>query len=176
MSVVPQNISIVNSIVEDSNYILEGIINLNVIYYSIDEENADILNSIDIDVPYSLNFAVANLTDKDIVVSQLSLGDVSVKCKLGRELEILAEVCVNYSIIKDKVSAIISEIVVGEEKEQKDYSLEIYLAKQNQELWDIAKELNISSEELINQNQNLSLPINAGDRIVAYKQRRIDFN
>lgn len=176
LAVVPQNISIVNTVVKKEELVVEGIVNLNIIYYSIDEENADVLNSIDIDVPYSLSFSIQNLDEGEFVIPQICLCDVSVKSKMGKELEILAEVCLNYSVVKDKVSAIVTDLTVGEEKPQKDYALEIYLAKQNQELWDIAKELNVSTEDIINQNQNLSLPISSGERIVVYRQRQVDFN
>ena len=147
----------------------------NGITYIEDEEGNNILNSLDIEVPYSLNISVSDLEEKDRVVSQIVLGDINVKNKRGKDLEILAEAKINYDIIKNNISAITTQVVLGEEKSQKDYNLEIYQAKENQSLWDIAKELNISTADLISQNGELTLPLKSGEKIISYKQRKVDF-
>ena len=175
LSVIPVNISIVNQIVKKGELILEGISILNLIYYFEDEEGNNILNSLDIEVPYSLNISVSDLEENDRVVSQIVLGDINVKNKRGKDLEILAEAKINYDIIKNNISAITTQVVLGEEKSQKDYNLEIYQAKENQSLWDIAKELNISTADLISQNGELTLPLKSGEKIISYKQRKVDF-
>lgn len=176
LAVVPNNIWIVNQIVKEHTLLIEGIANINIIYYYQDEEDGDILNSIDVEVPYSIEVNIDNLLDGDQVISQIVLGDVSVKNKLGRELEILACAKVNYSIIKEKISAVVTNLGIGEEKPQKDYALEVYVAHDNQTLWDIAKELNISSTDIVRQNGELTLPIKEGEKIVAYVQRVVDYD
>ena len=176
LAVVPNNIWIVNQIVKEHTLLIEGIANINIIYYYLDEENSDILNSIDVEVPYSIELNVDDLMEGDQVISQIILGDVSVKNKMGRELEILACAKINYSIIKEKVSAVVTNLEIGEEKQQKDYALEVYVAHDNQTLWDIAKELNISSTDIVRQNGELTLPIKEGEKIVAYNQRVVEYD
>lgn len=175
LAITPIGVSVVNQIVKDGELLLEGIATINVIYYFEDEDGNNILNSIDVEVPYSINLNVTDLKEEDKVISQIVLGDINIKNKRGKELEILAEVKVNYDIIKPSISAITTNISVGEEKPQKDYSLEIYLAKENQTLWDIAKELNVSSSDLVLQNSDLTLPLSSGEKIIAYRQRIVDF-
>ena len=55
-------------------------------------------------------------------------------------------------------------------------SLEIYLAKEGQSLWDVSKELNMSTTDIVNQNSDLTLPLKAGENIIAYRQRQVDFD
>jgi len=174
LAVVPNNILIINQIIRDNTLVIEGIASINIIYYYQDEEGSDNLNSIDVEIPYSLEVNVDELTESDRVVSQIIISDISAKNKMGKELEILSNVRLNYSIIKESISAVITNIETGEDKPQKDYALEIYVSHDNQSLWDIAKQLNVSSTDLIRQNGELVLPIKAGEKIVSYTQRVVD--
>lgn len=168
LATVPTNISLANQIVKDGEIILEGVATINIIYYFEDDESNNILNSLDVEVPYSMSINVPEIKEGQNLSTTLSLSDINVKNKRGKELEILAKVLINYDYVKESMSAITTSLTVGEEKPQKDYALEFYLAKEGQTLWDIAKELNLSSAELVKQNQELSLPIKSGEKIVAY--------
>lgn len=175
LAIAPINISIVNQIVKSGELLLEGIATINLIYYFEDDDGNNILNSIDVEVPYSLSIPLQDLEDTDKVITNIILGDISIKNKRGKELEILAEAKINYDIIKNSVSALTTSICLGEEKQPKDYALEIYLAKEGQTLWDVAKELNIATTDIVNQNSDLTLPLTAGENIVAYRQRQVNF-
>ena len=176
LAVVPTNIRIVNQIVKQGEVLIDGIAMLNIIYYSEDEEGNNILNSVDVDVPYSLTFSALDVNEKDNVFINVSFGDINVKSRHGRELEILAEIKINYNNTVPSVSYITTEILLGDEKETRDCGLEIYLAKSNQTLWDIAKELNVSVTDIMTQNSELSLPLKDGEKIVVYRQLRIEEN
>lgn len=176
LAITPINISLVNQIVRNGELVLEGIVNINLIYFFEDEDGQNILNSLDIELPYSLNVSIPDIKENDRVITQIVLGDINIKNKRGKELEILAEIKINYDIIKNNISAVTTQILIGEEKLQKDYSLEIYLAKENQSLWDVAKELNISTSDLVSQNADLTLPLTKGEKIISFKQRTIDFD
>lgn len=175
LAVVPGNILSFNQVVKDDKIYFEGMANVNVVYYSLNEEGNEVLNSLDLQLPYSLSFDCEGLTENDLIVSQITLGDVSVKNKMGKELEVLAEIKISYNASTPKVSAVVSDVIIGEEKPQKDYALEIYVARENQTLWDIAKELSVLEDDLIAQNKEISLPLQKGDKIVSYRQRVVDF-
>ena len=175
LAITPINISIVNQIVKDSELLLEGIATINLIYYFEDDDGNNILNSIDVEVPYSITANIPDLNEGDKIVTRVILGDVSIKNKRGKELEILAEAKINYDIVKSTISAVTTELSLGEDKPQKDYALEIYLAKEGQTLWDVAKELNMSTVDIVAQNSDLTLPLSSGDKVVVYRQRIVDF-
>ncbi len=168
LAITPSYISVLNQIVKDKEIMLEGLSNINLIYYTEDADGNNVLSSLDVEVPYSLTLKTPDIEMSDQVVTQAILGDVNVKVKHGRELEILCEVKVDLSQTRVVTSAITTEITLGEEKPEKDYALEIYLAKHDQTLWDIAKELNISTADLVSQNGDLTLPLSDGEKIVAY--------
>lgn len=176
LSTIPINISVVNAYAKNGEIIVEGIASFSLTYYSEDEEGNNILNSVLLEVPYSLNVLVPDVVEGDEVNINLSIGDINIRSKRGRELDIIAGVKINYTLTRPFVSAMVTKIVYGEEKPKKDYALEIYVAKEKQTIWDIAKELNISSENLISQNPDLTHPISAGEKIIVYHQLTEKYN
>lgn len=168
LATTPTYITILNQIVKEREVILEGLANINLIYYTEDADGNNVLNSLDVEVPYSITLKLPEIAESDQIVSQAVLGDVNVKVKHGRELEILAEVKADINQTKVTTSAITTSITLGEQKIEKDYAMEIYLAKNSQTLWDISKELNISTADLVEQNSDLTLPLSDGEKIVAY--------
>ena len=145
------------------------------VYYSEDEEGNNVLNSVLVEVPYSLSVLASDVHEGDDIAVNLSFGDINVKSKKGKELDIIVGIRVNYDISRGFISAVATSVTYGDEKIMKDYALEIYVAKENQTLWDIAKELNISTDNLLAQNAELTLPISVGEKIVAYHQREEKF-
>lgn len=170
LSTIPINISVVNYYTKNGEIVVEGIASFSLTYYSEDDDGNKILNSVLLEIPYSLNILAPDVIEGDEVDINLSIGDINIRSKRGRELDVIAGVKVNYSVIRPFISAMATRISYGEEKPLKDYALEIYVAKQNQTIWDIAKEMNISSENLLKQNSELTLPISAGEKIIVYHQ------
>ena len=95
---------------------------------------------------------------------------MSVKSKHGRELEILAEIKANFNLTNAKTCAVTTKIEIGEERPQKDYALEIYLTKNNDTIWSVAKQLGVSTSTLLAQNKNLADPLVAGEKVVVYNK------
>ena len=168
LATVPTNVTITSQIVKNGEILLEGIATINMIYYSEDEDGNKILSSIDIDVPYSVPFVASELKEQDLVTAQIDIGDINIKSRHGRELEILIELYATLNISRDIVGVATTELTLGEIKPAKDCALEIYLVREGDTLWDIAKKLNISMSELSSQNPQLSLELKPGDKVVAY--------
>lgn len=170
LAVVPLNLQVVNYDVKCNETLVEGIASVNIVYNHEDDDGNNVLNSVDIEVPYSVNFGTLDTKDTDSVRLALSFGDINVKARHGRELEILCELKLNYSIASQSITTVTTEITLGEEKSPKDCALEIYVAREDETLWDVAKKLNITIADLLSQNGELSLPLKDGQKIVAYNR------
>ncbi len=166
-----ENISLVNTLVKDGEMILEGIANVCAIYYSEDDEGNKVLNSVLIDLPYSLNILNKELKENDVVDISLKMGEVVVKNKKGRELEVIANVYVCYNIATPIISAFTTSITLGDQKLPPEYPLEIVVVKEGDSLWDVAKKLSVKEELLIAQNQNISLPLVGGEKLVVFRAK-----
>ena len=170
LAVVPKNIRVVSQIVKDGEVLIDGIASVCVIYYYENEDGERIIDCSNIDIPYSLTFGAGNVTSDDKVGINISFGDINVKSRHGRELEFLIELKINYNVVKSQISYLTNDITLGESKEDKDYAMEIYIAKENETLWDIAKKLNVKISDIMGQNKDLTLPIKSGDKIVAFRR------
>ncbi len=170
LAVVPLNLQTVNSEIRYNETLVEGIASVNIVYNHEDDDGNMMLSSVDVEVPFSICFATPDTKENDNVRLAISFGDINVKARHGKELEILCELKLNYSIASQCISSITTEITLGEEKQPKDCALEIYVAKESETLWDIAKKLNITIADLLSQNGELTLPLQNGQKIVAYNR------
>ena len=80
-----------------------------------------------------------------------------------------------YYVLRKTAVNIISDIALASSKPIDDCSLCIYIVKPNQTLWDIAKELGVSQELILEQNSDVEFPLRAGEKLVVYRPRVINF-
>lgn len=172
LTTTPNNISIINQVANQREVVFEGIANINIVFESVDDDDNATTNSLDVEVPYSITYQSPDIVKDATINSQASIGDVNVKAKRGGELEILAEVSINFAQNTNSTNAVTTGIELGEEKPPKNWALEIYLAHEGQTLWDVAKELDVPLSTLVEQNGELSLPLADGQKIVAYNYER----
>ena len=99
------------------------------------------------------------------VVVTMCLNNVAARSRRGKEIEVSADLCVYADVFSREESSAITNVVVGEEKRQEDCSLIIYMVREGQSLWDVAKENNVDPDMILQQNPELELPIKMGDKI-----------
>ena len=64
----------------------------------------------------------------------------------------------------------ISQIAEGQEKEQKKSAISVYISQGGEQLFSLAKSLNVCPEELARTNEDLNFPLDGNERIVIYRQ------
>ena len=170
LAIVPLHINVTNQVVKGGEILLEGVASFNIVYSSEDDDGNKQTNSVDVEVPYSKSFSVPEVEEGDNVGTSIAFGNINVKTRHGRELEILIELLCSFNISRSKMCAITTDISFGEEKPKRTHALEIYCASDGESLWDIAKKLNMSVSDIMSQNPNLSSPIKHGEKIVTYTQ------
>ena len=67
------------------------------------------------------------------------------------------------------------EVEEGEEKKPSGAALSVYIPVEGEELWDAAKRLNASPEEISAMNPDLSFPLEGNERIVIYRQEKKEY-
>ena len=153
--------------VQDNTLIVDGVLNATVIYRNNEVQK---ISSILVQVPFSLDMSSANLNDEMLLRVVANIKRLQVKGRRGTEIEVVAdiEVCVHAcSLDKD---AVVSQVTVEDEKLPSKSNLTIYIAREGDTIWDIAKQMSVPEDVIIEQNLNLELPIKNGERIVVYKQ------
>lgn len=160
-------VMIANTNIQDGTMVLDGVAQTTVLYRNA-ETNSII--SYDMQIPFVLDFAAPNVPDNATANICIDMVDVVAKVRRGTEIEVSADIklYVTYSDISE--DAVINAIAIADEKPAHDCAMVIYIAKEGDTIWDIAKNMNVDEETIMAQNPNLELPIQAGTRIVVYMQ------
>ena len=165
-------VTLASSRVENGRILVEGIAYTTIIYLN-KEDN--LIASYEVEMPFSLPLNVGEI-DREFNTQVLaSIGEVSVKGKRGKEIEINGKIFIYLETFGTGTDCVIEEAVETEEKPCDDLVLSVYIVKDGDTIWDIAKEMNVSPDIILEQNPELELPLVSGTRVVVYKQRLIEF-
>ena len=154
---------------ENGKLNIEGVANATVVYYT-KETNG--ITSVQVEMPFSVEQKVEG--DMSSVVT-LCLSDINARSKRGKEIEVSSELSVYADMFSSGEVGVISNIVVGDNKPKDDCSLYIYIVKPNETIWDIAKDLSVSEDLILEQNPDVELPLKGGERLVIYNPNLMDF-
>lgn len=169
LGVCTNNIVVANCKVVADRLIIEGIVNATVMYYTKEiDESISVLVEMPFAIEQKVNGKYAN-------TSTMCIENISARSKRGKEIEVSASLSVFVDVYGVKSGCVISQIVLGDIKPQEDCSLYLYIVREGQSLWDIAKDVGVSQEKLLEQNQNIELPLRCGDKLVIYKPNQIKF-
>ena len=169
LGVSTNNIVLARSVVEDNKLIVEGIANASVLYFT---KETNELTSVVVEMP----FVVEHKAEWGIPsISSICLSGISARSKRGKEIEVSAKLNIYGDLYSVNTISLISDIALGEEKPEDDCSLFIYIVKPGQTLWDIAKELGVSIDLILEQNEGLELPLKTGEKVVIYKPKVVKF-
>jgi len=162
-----ENVSITNSFKDNDNLVIEGIASVNVIY--LEEDDNERLNSLIIEVPFSIENRFDDLHDGDEISTSAIIKDVDVKCKKGKEINVELDLCFVVNSFNSLEEMALTNVTLAEELTPKEACLQIYFARKGNTLWDISKGLTARPEEILNQNPNINLPLEKDEKIVLFK-------
>lgn len=165
-------VTLATSSILNNTLTLEGVASTTVIY--LNKETAS-MYSATVEMPFSLTKTLDNVTDDYNAVVTLSLGEVSCRLKRGTELEVNATLFVYANFYGETLEAVITGVELTDEKPESNSVLTIYVVKPNETVWDIAKQLNVSPDELLYQNPNVNLPLMGGEKLIVYRQKEVLF-
>ena len=169
LGVCTNNIVLASSRVVGDRLCVEGVANATVVYYT--KETGGI-TSVQVEIPFSVDQKV----DGDVSgVVTICLMHVNARSRRGKEIEVSADLSVYSDMYGFVDFCVITNVVLGDEKPIDDCSLYVYIVKPNDTIWDIAKNMNVSSDLIIEQNPEIELPLRAGDKLVVYKPQMFDF-
>lgn len=163
-----ENVNITNSYVLDDKLVVEGIVNANVVYLN-DEENEEIC-SIMVENPFKVELNEDVCYAENVFV-KTAIKDCMCHVKKGRDLELEFNIGISANVYLTGQESYLKEVELTEELAQNPYSMQIYFAPQNADIWDISKELRVSSEIITSQNPNLTFPLEKPEQIVYFIQK-----
>lgn len=95
---------------------------------------------------------------------------LSVRQRREGEAEAEATLKVTLKLYKETSAEYVSETEEGEEYPENDSAISVFLPKEGDGLWEIAKQLRRPPEEVEKSNPELKFPVKKGERIFIYRQ------
>lgn len=166
------NVIVALSKIEENRLIVEGVAYTTVVYFN---KEFNTTNSVEVEMPFSISNDLGDVADYVNAQSVISIGNVLAKCRRGKDIEIVANLNVFSTLFTNIEDTVITNVEVSTEKESDDLVLNIYIVKDGETVWEIAKNMNVSPDLILEQNPDLELPLKAGDKLVIYKQKVIEF-
>jgi hypothetical protein len=161
----------INLLPSDNKVTVEGVLSASMVY-ECEEKN---INSHTVQVPFSAGVKVDGCTKEHNFSVSANPLSCNVKARRGKELLVDLRLGMNISANSAASHKIMTDTVIGPEKERDASAITIHIAGERENLWDIAKRVGISTAEIIRQNPGCEQGINHGDRIVLYRQEVINF-
>ncbi len=152
---------VTNSYVKAGELFLEGVISSNLTYI---DENKEIKNK-RLEVPFVLKTKTTS-NNLSCVHHQVSIVDNKIKVKRGTNIEIEYSLFVNAQIYEKESVEIVDSYKIGKKLNLSKYDYQIYIAKQNETMWDLCKRIKIIPSELNKYNKDLPLIMEGGEKIV----------
>ncbi|MBQ3115960.1 MAG: DUF3794 domain-containing protein [Clostridia bacterium] len=120
--------------------------------------------------PFEIKELLDNANDLQTKVSLIAdKGRARIISLTEIDLEAEIKACVKTS--KNYTAQTIKEVRVLDQKRVCQSAISVYIAREGEELWSLAKRLNVSPEKLIETNKDLNFPLSGKERIVIYRQK-----
>ncbi len=165
------NVALANASINDGNFTVEGVAHTNVLYLN---KELNTICSVEVEMPFSLTNPT-DYTNTVMPIVQLSVTEINARARRGKDIEVTATLAVFANFFENDKDAVITAVTEEDEVPEEECALSIYLTKDGDTIWDIAKELRVSPERLVEQNPTLTEPITAGTRIVVYRQKQVEY-
>ncbi len=107
----------------------------------------------------------------EAVIGRVYLTDFNVREQNGN-VEFDFAINCEYALYEDLKANIVTEVTESGEREQNGSAITVYLPSGGDELWDVAKTLGESEENIVKYNPDLTFPLRAEDRVIIYRQKQ----
>lgn len=164
-----ENVSVTNNYIEEDKLYVEGIITANVIYLA-DDDNYDVC-SVVVENPFKVCLNNEVFATENIFV-KTGVKGCSFRAKKGKEIELDFDINLVAEVYSNATESYLKEVVLTEELQASNYSLQIYFAPANADIWNISKQLKVNPDTILQQNPNLVFPLQKPEQIVYFIQNR----
>lgn len=158
LNIVPE---ITNRYVKDNCLYIEGVISSTIVY--LDEFRE--YKQKNIELPFIVNTKI-ELEKLDSVHLTVTVLDTRVKAKRGTILEVEYSTQFNICVYENLQVDLIDNITIKSPYDFSAYDYQIYLAKPMETMWELAKRIKISPDELLKYNKDLPLIMEGKEKII----------
>lgn len=166
--VSPNSISLTKTYLNKNNLVVEGFAKACVVYEA-DDENI-VLTSVQAEIPFSVELKNIAAENENVFV-KANICSAQAKAKKGKEIDIDLDLCFVINTFSKTETKIVNNIVIGECSTKSDYALKVHIAPEGTTLWDLCKKLKSSEEDILEQNPDVTFPLNKPTSIIYFNRR-----
>ncbi|MBQ9791702.1 MAG: LysM peptidoglycan-binding domain-containing protein [Clostridia bacterium] len=157
------NVALTKSGVGDGSLLIEGVVSVTAVYYSKENES---LNSVIIDMPFALDEMV-EYGDMVKTISTLAVENISSRSRRGKEIEVNLDLNVYTEVYENMSDMIITDVTLGDTLQRDNCVLTIYIVREGDTVWSIAKDLGVSLDVIYAQN-DIGDVLRVGEKLIIY--------
>ena len=120
-----------------------------------------------LDLVYETRFETEKDISKKLKTAKATAIVSAFKVKAGKDLESAFQVEYEFSFEKEKTEKYVKSFDATKEKEQTDAGVKVYIVRENQTIFEVAKVLNVTPELICSQNE-VSDSFEAGQKVYVY--------
>ena len=150
---------------DEGRVTVTGMVTGSIVYYSAENNS---VSSAAFELPFSVATGVTAGADAAVFCAGKPV-ETTVRIRRGNELDIKTEVCLELAVTERTTVAVISELKIGEPLPLNDSAFSVYIARENESLWDAAKALGMTPEQVVLGNPTLTFPLKGGERVLAFR-------
>ncbi len=149
----------------DGELVAEGVVNARVIY--LDEEGVPY--STLIEAPFQLRGGRACAMAK-VLAERAEIISYSSRIRMSDEIEFSANLLITVEGQQDETLTCITSYDVLGDVQDDEVAISLYIAKEGESLFSVAKALRTTEERILSENPDLKLPLEEGTQIIIYQE------
>ncbi len=149
-----KNLVLTNVYPGEETLTVEGLATITV-FMEVTMDETKSVSSIDVEVPFSIKNNLDGATKDSTVDVSVVLCDIYAKHKRTNEIEVYGIIKIYANIQNSQQVVVVTNLVVGEPKLANLNSISFIITNTAQEVFELAKNLNVTEEQLLSQNPEL---------------------
>ncbi|MCQ2399966.1 MAG: hypothetical protein MJ072_05625, partial [Clostridia bacterium] len=130
------------------------------------------VTAFDVDFPLSVKKpACEGHKDGYFTTAEIVVTDVQTRLNSLSEAEVYGVIRIDVKGEKTENVKVLSDVTATAEKQPDEHAFSVYLAFCGEDIWTVAKRLNVSPEEVSSLNPDLDFPLVDDERIIIYRQK-----
>jgi len=169
LALTGSKLHIASAVASEGRVTYEGIVSTNIIYFAAE---GSVKNSVAVELPFSIASNLAGAVEGDTILARGIVTLATAKLVRGNEISIKADIDVEVVATSSVKRFALTSLNLGAEKVLSEAAFSVHIARGGESLWDVAKALGITPENVLEQNPALTLPLNGGERVMCYRQKK----
>ena len=161
-----RNIYLTSVVAGDTTARVEGVVDVDVVY-TVDS----LYSCATLEIPFAIEVSSVNIHSRSTLLSRLCVKDIMPSIKNGR-IEVSVDVNVSIAIFEEDSVLVVREVSLGEDMPPLP-PLMLKRIKPGESMWDVCKQICASSEDILAQNPNLTLPLQENEIVKYYRRLEV---